>query len=330
VLTLSVVITAHNEGGELRRTIDSVRNTTNGNTEIIVVDDASTDGSGASIQGPAVRLIRHTQRQGVAPSRNTGAQAASGGIIAFIDGHQRFSPQCLDHCAEVAVSYNGIVWPDVCGFNNQESLIHGASFSLCPETGEFAATYRTTRPMWRISRITALRAPGYVMPRKIYEQARWPAQLRGWGASEAAISLKAFFLGIPILHLCGPVARHLFKKSFQYQVNSEGVAWNHAVIARVCFEDRTWHEHWLPNVFAKELPDSTLRDLDSTSIRDEQREFQRRKVRSDRDFWRWLLKVPAPQHLRRTSVSCAYGQFRLAANGSSTRASGKINGHTPK
>jgi len=316
VSTLSVVITAHNEGDELGRTIESVRNTTREHVEIIVVDDGSTDGCCDSVQGPALRLIRHTQRQGVAPSRNAGVKAASGAILAFIDAHQRFSPQCLDRCAEVAAAQNAIVWPDVCGFGSQASLIHGASFCVCPETGGFAATYRTTRPICRISRITALRAPGYVLPRKVYDQVKWPAPLRGWGASEAAIGLKAFFLGVPILHLCGPFARHLFKKSFQYEVNSEGVTWNQAVIARVCFEDRTWHEYWLPHVFAKDLPDSTLRELDSPSIRDEQRQFQRRKVRSDRDFWRWLLKVPEPQCLRRTSVSCARGEFDMAANGS--------------
>jgi glycosyltransferase involved in cell wall biosynthesis len=302
VSTLSVVITAHNESGEVERTIESVRNTTRDDVEIIVVDDGSTDGCCASLQGPALRVIRQTQRRGVAPSRNAAVRAASGAVIAFIDAHQRFSPQCLNHCAKVAVAQNAIVWPDVGGFGNPTPLIHGASFCVCPATGAFAARYRVLRPLSRISRITALRAPGYVMPRKVYEQVKWPAPLRGWGASEAAVGLKAFFLGVPILHLCGPLARHLFKESFQYDVDSQGVAWNQAVIARVCFDDRTWHEHWLPHVFARELPASTLRELEAPSIRDEQREFQRRKVRSDRDFWRWLLKLPEPESLRRTSI----------------------------
>jgi hypothetical protein len=161
-----------------------------------------------------------------------------------------------------------------------------------------------------MSRISSLKAPGYIMPRSIYERVRWPVSLRGWGGSEAAVSLKAFFLGIPILHLCGPLTRHLFKTSFQYDVDSQGVAWNHAVIARICFEERTWHEHWLPEFFAKELPESTLQDLESPAIRDEQREFQHRKTRSDCDFWRWLLKVPEPDSLRRTSVAPGCGIFR--------------------
>jgi hypothetical protein len=50
------------------------------------------------------------------------------------------------------------------------------------------------------------------------------------------------------------------------------------------------------------LPGSTLSELERPSIRDEQREFQRLKVHSDREFWRRLLKVPEPRCLRKLSV----------------------------
>jgi glycosyltransferase involved in cell wall biosynthesis len=301
-VSISVVITAHNEGDEVQRTLESVRENTRGPLEIVLFDDGSTDGSCEGDLGPDVRLLRNTERLGVAASRNAGAAAATGPVLVFADAHQRFSPGCLDLCAETAMARQAIVWPDVCGLDDRCALCHGARFKFRPGRG-FYARWNVPRPAHPISRISSLKAPGYVMPRAIYDRVRWPAPLRGWGGSEAAVSLKAFFLGIPILHRCGPVARHLFKESFQYQVNSAGVAWNHAVIARVCFEERTWHEHWLPRVFAKELPDASLNELNSPAIRDEQREFQRSKVRGDRDFWRWLLKVPEPKCLRRTSAA---------------------------
>jgi glycosyltransferase involved in cell wall biosynthesis len=301
-VSISVVITAHDEGDEVQRTLASIRENTRGPLEIVLVDDGSTDGSCEGHLGLDVRLLRNSQRLGVAASRNAGAAAATAPVLVFADAHQRFSSACLDLCAETAMARNAIVWPDVCGLDDRCALCHGARFKFRPGRG-FYARWNLPRPLNRISRISSLKAPGYVMPRAIYERVRWPAQLRGWGGSEAAVSLKAFFLGIPILHLCGPVARHLFKESFQYQVNSAGVAWNHAVIARICFEEQTWEEHWLPHVFAKELPDATLNELSSPAIRDAQREFQRLKVRSDRDFWRWLLKAPEPRSLRRTSVA---------------------------
>jgi glycosyltransferase involved in cell wall biosynthesis len=301
-VSISVVITAHNEGDEVQRTLESLRANTRGPLEIVLVDDGSADSSCEGGLGPDVRLFRNAQRLGVASSRNAGAAAATAPVLVFADAHQRFSPACLDLCAETAIARRAIVWPDVCGLDDRCALCHGARFKFRPGRG-FYARWNVPRPPTPISRISSLKAPGYVMSRAIYDRVRWPAQLRGWGGSEAAVSLKAFFLGIPILHLCGPVARHLFKQSFQYQVNSADVAWNHAVIARVCFEERTWQEHWLPQIFAKELPEATLNELNSPAIRDEQRAFQRQKVRSDRDFWRWLLKAPEPKSLRRTSVA---------------------------
>jgi glycosyltransferase involved in cell wall biosynthesis len=301
-MSIGVVITAHNEGHEVQRTLASVRENTRRALEIVLVDDGSTDGCCNGALGPDVQMLRFGQRLGVAASRNAGAAAATSPVLVFADAHQRFSPGCLDLCAETAVARDAIVWPDVCGLDDRCALCHGARFKFRPGRG-FYARWNVPRPVHRISRISSLKAPGYIMPRAIYDRVRWPAELRGWGGSEAAVSLKAFFLGIPILHLCGPIARHLFKESFQYEVNSAGVAWNHAVIARVCFEERTWEEYWWPHIFAKELPAAILNELNSAAIRDEHQEFQRGKIRRDRDFWRWLLKAPEPNCLRRRSVA---------------------------
>jgi glycosyltransferase involved in cell wall biosynthesis len=311
---ISVIITAHNEGDELRRTVESVQTSTREPLETIVVDDGSTDGSCGQVDGPAVRVLSHKQRCGVAASRNRGARSANGAVVAFIDGHQRFSAGCLDRCARVALTRNAIVWPDVRGFDEATRVIHGADFRFTPETGRFTAAYLHARPFACVSRITALRAPGYVMPRTLFQYLQWPAFLRGWGASEASVSLKAFFLGVPMLHVCGPMTSHLFRKSFPYRVSNEDVDWNHAVIARVCFDERTWSEYWLPSVFSVNLSASNLRALDDPSIREEQREFERRKVRPDRDFWRRLLKTPEPPCLRTASFRSAARPFRLPLN----------------
>ena len=195
-----------------------------------------------------------------------------------------------------------IVWPDVCGFDDRCALCHGARFKFRPGRGFYAALERAAARSADFANLFAEGSGLRHAAGDLRSRALAGCALRV-GGSEAAVSLKAFFLGIPILHHCGPLARHLFKESFQYQVNSAGVAWNHAVIARVCFEERTWQEHWLPRVFGQELPDATLNELNSPAIRDEQREFQRSKVRGDRDFWRWLLKVPEPKCLRRTSAA---------------------------
>ena len=63
----SIVIATHNEGSALASTIEScVETLSNIDYEIVVVDDASTDGSAdaAGQRFPLVRFIRHDRRQG--------------------------------------------------------------------------------------------------------------------------------------------------------------------------------------------------------------------------------------------------------------------------
>ena len=116
---LSVIVTAHDEGEELRRTIDSVRSNTQQPHEIIIVDDGSTDGSCQEIEADDLRVVRHDERIGIAASRNDACAVVKGDVFAFLDGHQRLSPGCLDQCAEAARQRKAIVWPDVRGLEDR-------------------------------------------------------------------------------------------------------------------------------------------------------------------------------------------------------------------
>ena len=213
------------------------------------------------------------------------------------------STGCLERCSAVALAEQAVVWPDVRGLRDRGRVGHGAFFRLGKDAAPFAATWNNSRCRESISKISSLRAPGYFVPRNLFGELRWISQLRGWGGSEAAIALKAFFLGIDILHVCGPLARHLFRPKFQYSVTDLEVTRNHALIARVCFDDRTWFEHWLPRVFEGVLNSETIRELDGPDVMREHEDFLKLKRRPDREFWRGLLRrkepasLGAPRHL---------------------------------
>jgi len=66
---VTVIVPAYNEAASLADTIDSLRAQTALPREIIVVDDCSTDGTGAVARGLGVRLLR--------PARNTGSKAGA-------------------------------------------------------------------------------------------------------------------------------------------------------------------------------------------------------------------------------------------------------------
>ena len=85
--------------------------------EIIVVDDASTDDSGAlldSFADPRIRIIRHARNQGHAATVNDGLAAARGEYVARIDGDDRYRPQFLDSVLPIFAAHPevGLVYGD--------------------------------------------------------------------------------------------------------------------------------------------------------------------------------------------------------------------------
>jgi glycosyltransferase involved in cell wall biosynthesis len=85
-MNISVVIPTHNRARTLPRALDSVLAQTLRATEIIVVDDGSTDDTGCLVAGryPRVRYLLQGNR-GVSAARNRGIRAARGDWIALLD-----------------------------------------------------------------------------------------------------------------------------------------------------------------------------------------------------------------------------------------------------
>ncbi len=295
---LSVIITAHDEGDEVLRTVHSVRAHTAINHEILVIDDGSTDGSCDGLERLGVRVIKLNERIGVAYSRDLGTRNAAGDAFAYLDGHQRVDPGCLDRATALAIAYQAITCPPCRPLYQRYPIGYGASFRLSRKHGVFDAYTRTDRPRHDVTWISALRSPGYVIPRTVYDRVTWIDGLRGWGATDLSLGVKTFFTDVNILYVDIGATHHLFRKAIPYLTTDEAVWRNHALIARVCFDERTWNRYWYPEVFRLLLTDDAMTELDSPSVRTQHAAFQERKTRPDREFWRGLLRVDEPKQLR--------------------------------
>lgn len=100
---VSIVIPAYNQAHYLPAAIRSARAQTFQDTEIIVVDDGSTDDTATVVAqfGDHVHYI-YQENQGLAGARNTGIQQASGEFIALLDSDDEWHPAFLQHVFGVA------------------------------------------------------------------------------------------------------------------------------------------------------------------------------------------------------------------------------------
>ncbi len=111
---ISVVVPVYNAERWLGRCVDSVLGQSYSNVEVILVDDGSTDGSGAmcddfAARDPRVRVI-HKANGGVSAARNDALEAARGEWIAFCDNDDFYAPGmlarlltlCVEHDADIA------------------------------------------------------------------------------------------------------------------------------------------------------------------------------------------------------------------------------------
>jgi O-antigen biosynthesis protein len=81
---VSVVVCSHNGARTIGRTCEGLLELDYPDVEVIVVDDGSTDETAAIAAGFGFTVIR-TENQGLSAARNTGAEAATGEYVAYLD-----------------------------------------------------------------------------------------------------------------------------------------------------------------------------------------------------------------------------------------------------
>ncbi len=101
---VSVIIPTYNRIQTLPASIESVLNQTYGNLEVIIMDDASEDGTEEYVKGMEDNRIRYRKsgiNMGPAAARNLGAELATGEYLAFQDSDDEWLPDKLEKQMEL-------------------------------------------------------------------------------------------------------------------------------------------------------------------------------------------------------------------------------------
>lgn len=107
---ISVIIPVYNVEAYLKKCVDSVLQQIYSDIEVILVDDGSTDGSGAICDEYALQdarvMVLHKENGGLSDARNQGMEVARGDIISFIDSDDYISPYFLEILCEAMEEEN--------------------------------------------------------------------------------------------------------------------------------------------------------------------------------------------------------------------------------
>jgi O-antigen biosynthesis protein len=111
---VSVVICSHNGAATIGDCLEGIAALDYPDYEAIVVDDGSTDDTAEIAEGFGVHIIR-TENRGLSSARNTGLEAASGEIVAYLDDDARPDPHWLQYLAATFMTtpHAGVGGPNV-------------------------------------------------------------------------------------------------------------------------------------------------------------------------------------------------------------------------
>jgi glycosyltransferase involved in cell wall biosynthesis len=120
-MSISLIIPAYNYGRYIGESIESALGQSLAPTEIIVVDDGSTDNTAKVVAGfdGRVQYIRQ-ENAGVSAARNRGVAESAGELLAFLDADDNWGPEKLRRQAELFAA-DGAVGLVHCGMREFDS-----------------------------------------------------------------------------------------------------------------------------------------------------------------------------------------------------------------
>ncbi|MEU7755955.1 glycosyltransferase family A protein [Micromonospora sp. NPDC049101] len=98
---VAVIVPNYNKAKTLRACLDAIYAQTRTPMEVIVVDDASTDGSRDIARGFPCTLVEQRINRGVSATRNAGVAASTAPLLFFVDSDIALAPEAIENATRV-------------------------------------------------------------------------------------------------------------------------------------------------------------------------------------------------------------------------------------
>ena len=138
--SVSVIVSICNVEKNIKFCVDSILAQTFQDFEIILADDASTDGCFELCRklygdNPKVKLLSHAEKRGAGEVRNNGLNHAVGKYVCFVDGDDFISPAALEEFYSVAEK-------------NNADVVHAAGHYEFAPSGDEAPSVKNLQIKW--------------------------------------------------------------------------------------------------------------------------------------------------------------------------------------
>jgi GT2 family glycosyltransferase len=142
-------------------------------TEVVVIDNASTDGTAAAIAAefPRVRIVRTEQRLGYAPANNLGFRHACGRYLIVLNPDTRVDPDFVHALVETSKRHNdrALATSRICMFDRPDTInacgnsVQFALLAACRGIGEPASRHTAE------SVVASISGCAFLIPRTVLE-----------------------------------------------------------------------------------------------------------------------------------------------------------------
>ena len=200
--TISIVVPVYNPGDLFPACLESLEaQTIFPAIEVVLVDDGSTDGSGAlcddfAARHPSQVQVFHQPNQGQGAARNVGIEAATGAYLQFVDSDDAIAPDaCEKLLAAAETSGADVVWADCIGFSTFKGPVAELAAQGPTEMWRFArcalrAGLLNVSPCLQLLRAPFIRERGLRFGEGfVYEDQQWILRLMLAGATLQRIDL---------------------------------------------------------------------------------------------------------------------------------------------
>lgn len=177
-MLVSLIISVYNVCDYLPKLMETVFSQTHKDLEIILVDDDSTDSTAGmcdeyASQDPRVKAI-HKVNTGIADSRNSGVEAASGEYIAFADGDDYLADDYIEYLLKLCTDNDADI--SCCAWTTDEN----GKLRKCSYRKNEPGVYRGNHEAMRALLTTRLFSSSVwakMFKRKLFDEVRFPNEI---------------------------------------------------------------------------------------------------------------------------------------------------------